>query len=313
MSQALQHHREKPIASKGVWRIPLLLVTLILALIVYSFGPRPCRKPLTYRIGTVDERFGLTREAFSEAVQQAASIWRGTVPRELFREEPGGALEINLVYDYRQESADRLKALSLQIDNTKSSYEVLKSRFQALKTESDEKGESLSQVFASYNQQVGAFNGRAEAVRRQGGASETMHRRLETERRELDSLKESLQRRQNELKEIAETLNSLAVVINGIAANHNLDVVSIREAGDRLGPEFSEGEYVREKGRQTITVYHFPNRDVLVRVLTHELGHAMGIVHLDNPQAVMHRLMRSQSLELTPEDVAALKGKCGLR
>lgn len=313
MSQGFEHHREKPIASKGVWRIPLLLVTLILALIVYSLGPKPCRKPLTYRIGTVDERFGLTREEFSEAVQQAASIWRGTVPRELFREEPGGVLEINLVYDYRQESADRLKALSLQLDNTKSSYEALKSRYQVLKTESDEKGGSLARDFASYNQQVGAFNARAEAARRQGGASETMHRRLESERRELDSVKEGLQQRQHELQEIRETLNSLVVVINGMAENHNQDVVSLRETGGRLGPEFSEGEYVREKRRQTITVYHFPNRDVLVRVLTHELGHAMGIAHLDNPQAVMHRLMRSQSLELTPEDVAALKGKCGLR
>jgi hypothetical protein len=182
-----------------------------------------------------------------------------------------------------------------------------------LKTESEEKGGSLARDFASYNQQVGAFNARAEAARRQGGATETVHRRLESDRRELDSVREGLERRQNELKELGETLNSLAVVINGMAENHNLDVANIRETGDRLGPEFSEGEYVREKGRQAITVYHFSNRDVLVRVLTHELGHAMGIGHLENPQAVMHRLMRSQSLELTPEDVAALKGKCGLR
>jgi len=313
MNQGFRDRSGRPVASRGAWRIPLLLATLIVALIVYGLGPRPCRRPLSYRIGTVDARFGVSREDFSEAVKQATSIWRERVPRELFREEPNGVVEINLVYDFRQESADRLKALSLQIGNTKASYEELKSRFLALKAEAEEKGGGLSQDFATYNQRVAAFNGRMEAARRQGGLSDSVHRRFESERRELDSQKEELQRRQNELKAIGETLNSLVVVVNGIATNLNLDVVDYRETGDKLGPEFSEGEYVRDGQRQSITVYHFPSRDGLVRVLTHEFGHAMGIAHLENPQAIMHRLMRSESLELAPEDIAALKAKCGFR
>ncbi len=302
------HSRRTP----APWRIPLLLFILLVAVAFqHWYGSLPFR-PLTYRIGTVDPRFGMSREAFSEAVGQAVSLWRRAVPRELFREAPEGILEINLVYDYRQEAAERLKALSLRLDDTQGSFESLKVRFQALKEESDQKGAALAQGFSAYNARVSAFNAQSEAARR-NPVSEGAFRRLEAERLELAEAKAQLGLRQEELKALSQDLNSLVVVLNEFAANHNLDLVDYRRTGDSLGPEFSEGEYVQTGGRRTITIYHFPGPDGLVRVLAHELGHAKGLGHLENPQAVMHRLLRTQSLELTPEDIQAMRVKAGVR
>jgi len=312
MSSSSSTYPQRSASSRSPRRVLALGFVLVAAVAVYRWNLAVQARPLTYRVGTVDERFGMTREAFGEAVSQAASLWRQAVPRELFREAPDGILEINLVYDYRQEAADRLKALSLKIDDTKGTYENLKARFEALKGESDQKGGSLAEAFAKYNARVAAFNAQAEAAR-QRPVSEEAFRRLDTERRELSEAKAGILREQEELKEATETLNSLAVVINGIAANHNLDLVDYNQTGRRLGPEFSEGEYLRKDGRRTITVYHFPSRDGLVRVLAHEFGHAKGLSHLENPQAVMHRLMRTESLELTPEDIQAMQAKAGLR
>lgn len=298
-----------PATSFRFWRIPLLLVALIGALLIYERQQRGASGPLTYRIGAVDPRFGLSREDFSEAVKQAASLWQRAVSREVFRADAKGAVEISLIYDYRQEAADRMKTLSFKIENTKGSYDEIKARFETLKRDSDLQSAGLAQGFADYNARVAAFNLRVETARQRGGAGETTARQFESDQSRLATQKDALQRRQEELKSAIETLKSMAVVINEIAANHNLDLVTYRDTGSQLGAEFSEGIYEQNGARRTITIYHYPSRDGLVRVLAHELGHAKGLPHLENPQAVMHRLMRTEMPELTPEDVAAMKAK----
>lgn len=298
--------------SSARWRIPLLLI-LLLAALLFAKGLSEFRKrPLQYRIGTVDARFGMSREEFAGAVGRAASLWNGALSRELFREASGGVLEINLVYDYRQETAERLKALSLRMDDTQGGFESLKAHFETLKGEAAQKSGSLAQDFSAYNARVAAFNASGEAARR-SPVPEAVYRSLEAERLDLAAAKSSLMARQDELKELAENLKSLAVVLNDFAVNHNLDLVDYRRTGDQLGPEFSEGEYVQEGGRRTITIYHFPSPEGLVRVLAHELGHARGLGHLENPQAVMHRLLRTDVPELRPEDIQAMRAKMGIR
>jgi hypothetical protein len=288
----------------------LLLILLVVAASAYWWRVQARNRPLTYRIGSVDARFGLSREAFAESVAQAAGLWKQAVPRELFREAPDGVIEISLVYDSRQEAADRLKALNLKLDDTQGSYESLKAHFETLRGEAKQKGDSLAQDFAAYNDRVAAFNAQGAASRR-APLPEGEYRRLEAERAALAEAKEGLQRRQEELKRLGESLQGLVVVINDLAARHNLDLVDIDRTGKGLGPEFSEGEYVQKDGRRSITIYHFPSREGLVRVLAHELGHAKGLGHLENPLAVMHRLMRTQSLELTADDIAAMKAEAG--
>jgi len=291
-------------------RVYLLLITLIALAVIYYRMPRPCQVPLTYRIGTVDSMFGLIRPDFAGAAGKAASIWGKPYARPLFREEPGGKIEINIIYDYRQEAVDKLKKLHYAIGTTKGTYDDMKVRFENLKAEYETKNSALASDSDAYSRRLGVYNAEVAGGRQRGVVTEDFYRRLRAEAGELNSMRQNLQARQEELKKIADILNSMTVVINDIAANHNLDVVKSYDASSRLGSEYCGGDYVSKDGKQTITIYQFDDENRLVRVLAHEFGHALGLKHNDNPTAIMYRLMQSDSLSLAPDDIAALKERC---
>jgi hypothetical protein len=291
----------------------LIFLLVLIALLLFLFRPpSPCQEPLTYRIGTVDEQFGLSREEFSVLVGKAASVWGAPLSRELFREEPEGKIVINLVYDYRQEASDKLKRLNYAISNTRDSYQELKVRFETLKDEFEQKKQALEEELNDYNEQVRAFNEENKTGRRQGGVTEEVYQRLQREKENLNTIQEHLQSRQVELKEMADTLNSMVIVINEIAMEHNLGTVSYRDEGRKLGDEFSKGHYARKGFKENITIYQFDGDQGLVRVLVHEFGHALGLGHNNDTHAVMHRLVQDEkSYDLTPADIAALEARCG--
>ena len=292
------------------WKLFFLIGLLIILAILFLRMSQPCQETITYRIGKVDERFGLAPQKFAIAVNMAAAIWEKPFARELFREDPQGAIEINLIYDYRQEASDKLKKLNYKIDNTKSSYEDLKARLENLKAEYDRRNTILASDSNIYNLRINTFNANVEYWNRHGGLIENVYKKLMQEKDELNSLREKLMVQQEDLRRLVDTINSMVVVVNEIATNINLDLVNYRNYGDALGREFCEGFYEIKNGKQTINIYQFDNDYRLVRVLAHEFGHALRLNHSADPKAVMYRLIQSDKIELSPDDIAALQRRC---
>jgi len=295
------------------WVFFFFLALLIILIISFVRTPDPCRASITDRFGKVDERFNLTREEFRKAVNMAAAMWGKPFNRDLFREEPDGAIEINLLYDYRQEATDRLKKLNYKIDGSKSSYEELKSRLENLKAEYEQKKAGLNNDFDAYNAKVNAFNTETESWNRRGGTPQSIYMQLMKEKDELVTLSDDLHARQVEMKTLVDTINSMVVVINEIASNNNLDIVDQRNIGNTLGREFCEGLYEYKKGKRSITIYQYDNKYRLVRVLAHEFGHALGLNHSKRAGDVMYPLIQSDSLALAADDIAALKKHCKIK
>jgi hypothetical protein len=291
--------------------ITLPILVILLTAGFYSHKPGPCRDPLTYRIGSVDDMFWMTRQEFAREVAKAVAIWENAAGYKLFREDPGGALEINLVYDHRQAASDRLKGIGDRIDNTKGSYEALRAHFEQLDVEYRQQHAVLVADVDAYNARVRDLKAANDAASKGGGVSTEVYRQLTAEKEALDAIFEDIRARQEELRKNAETLQSMVVVINEIATSLNLEVVRYNETGKELGEEFSEGVYERKNGHQTVNIYHFSDRTRLVRVLAHELGHALGLKHNDNPKSLMYRLNLAENVGLSPEDIADLKALCG--
>lgn len=299
-------------ASKSLlnWRFILLLGMAVALLVMYLRLPKPCEEPLTYRIGRIDERFGLTRLDFSMAVRKAAAVWGQPLSRELFREDPQGKIEIHLIYDYRQETSDKLRQLDERMSDTKGSIEEMKRRYENLKSEYEQKRMALENDLRAHNGRVNAFNAEIESWSRQGGAPETQRSRLTSAKNELNADREHLRVRQDAAKQLADEVNSMMLFINETVARQNQDVGHYRDVGSRLSGEFQEGFFESKEGRQSIMIYHFENEAKLIRLLIHELGHALRLKHSDNPHAVMYRLNQFDTAELTADDIDALKARC---
>lgn len=287
-----------------------MIAILVVLAVFYFRKPEPCQEPLTYRIGKVDERFNLTPQEFQTAVHWAAMVWGKALSRNLFREDRQGVIEVNLIYDYRQEAMDKLRKLNTRMDRSKASYDDFRASLETSKLELEQKKASWTRDADSYRVRMNRYNGEVESWNRRGGVPENVHSRLMREKNELSVLRESLQRREEEIKTLVYSINNLVVGINDIASAFNLDSVDQDNVGKPLGREFCEGLYEVANNKKTITIYQYDNYERLVRVLAHEFGHALGLGHTNNEEALMYRLIKSNALNLTADDIAAIQRIC---
>ena len=116
-------------------RFAALLAVLLIAAAVFLQRPRPGRTLVTYRIGGVDARFGVSPGEVAEAVATAAELWRQPVGRALFQEAAEGTIEIRMVYDQRQENLDQLRTLDAGLSTAQGAIGVAKDQYETLKAE----------------------------------------------------------------------------------------------------------------------------------------------------------------------------------
>lgn len=277
----------------------------------FSKIPLPCEKTLAYNIGIFDRRFNITQKDFLNALSEAEAIWEEAIDKELFIYSPETAdLSVNLIYDYRQETTKTLENISGIVEENESTYNAIQSKYIVLKAEYDDLENSYYTRVKIFNEQSDAYQEKIELWNRGKRNSKTQFDELEKERIALQSELAELKALERQLNERAAEINSLVATLNRLATLLNLSVKKYNEIGDLRGESFTGGLYHSTEDGQGIEIYEFSSREKLVRILAHELGHALGLRHVDDPEAIMYYLNEGDTGVLTQADLAALQALC---
>lgn len=272
--------------------------------------PKPCTTVIEFSIGKFDTQFGLTQSQFVTYIEQATDPWEKVAGRELFKYSTSGNFKINLIYDERQKFTDGLEKQSTLIDKDRANFINLKNQYEALIATYYSQNSDFESQLKNFNERKADYNNRVNSFNDQGGATNIEYKNLEKERKSLetdivnlDKIKDNLNSIVSQIKEIESTLASMA-------KKYNLKIQDFNLAVSLNAEEFSEGEYVSDLIGTSINVYHFDNDEKLISLLTHEFGHALGLEHVNDPDAVMYYLNNDKNLSLNNSDISELRRVC---
>lgn len=263
----------------GVTQVKALNASSLDNLFSYSI----CDEPIKYRIDTVDPKFNLSKEQFSLDVNQAAQIWNNEADKNLFIYDPAGDLSINLIYDERQSLNNQIQQLEDTVKSDKQSLNPKVNEYEKLASE--------------FKQKVIELNKKIEEWNNKGGAPPDEYKKIIEEQQSLQSETDRLNSMAKSLNISTQEYNSQVNNLNQTIKTFNNAITERPEEGIFKGPE------------NRIEIYFNISKTELVHTIAHELGHALGLDHLQNPKAIMYS-KTNQSIVLSDDDEKALEELC---
>lgn len=282
----------------------LLALTLCLGYIFFS-QKNPCDSPITYKIGTFDTRFGISQKDFLQVIDQATTIWGKSAGKSVFKYDTQGELTINLIYDNRQKTTQTNASLHADAIKINQLANSVKQQYLALENDQQLREKEYEAMLARFEQHQNDYNTQVSYWNNNGGAPQDEYTQLTNEKEKLATEQILLENKRLEVNSLVEQINAFIHKYNLLIndANARIDTVNLS-----AGKEFEEGLY--DPNKNEINIYEFSTNKKLIRVVIHELGHALDLPHNDNPQSIMYALNQANTISLSKEDLAALQLRC---
>jgi hypothetical protein len=266
----------------------------------------PFKRQVYYRIGTIDPRFSLSENEAQTLVYEAAKVWEQPLGHQFFFYNPNAVFTINFIYDQRQQyTTEKLKAeehLEVEEHNTQvasSSFNEQKSQLETEFSRHHAESAALQVRVDQHKLNIEALNGRGGASPSEIQAMQSESDQINRDIAAFNQISTSLEAKQINLQHQAQAAQSQVDFYNQQTKIFN---------NNFTGHPFETGVY---KG-DAINIYNYDNKDNLRFILAHELGHALGLKHNNDPQSLMYPTLEKQDMahfKLTQSDIDLLYGR----
>lgn len=273
---------------------PQLKFNALLDRIIHPFDHR-----LRYRIADIDPRFKISIEQVQEISQQATQIWKDGTGQDYFVYDPNAQLAIRLIYDERQQESEQRREHITQLEANQQVWKDKKQQLDQIEKEVIRSKQFLDLKQQQLNQQIQQYNQERLSAQQNQASSAYFQQRQQQLQTNIELVRQEI----NQYNQIINQLNQKVDELN--ALNQQLEA-SVQQYKQRFKPHlFHKGLF---NGKE-ILIYEFESTDDLRLTIAHELGHALGLKHSDDPQALMHPIMKDQDtarFRLTQADISLL-------
>lgn len=271
----------------------------------------PCSKPLEYAIGEIDPRFGISKSELEQYAFQAEKIWEEKAGKNLFIYNPDSEFKINLIFDERQRETNKASEMKNELETLGSKHELAVEQYESLSSNYKQKLDEYNAKVKQYEEKLEDYNKAVKKWNLGDRTSKEEFENLRKKRKELEKTLNDLEKKRDEINYLAGKTNQIAKQGNNLANTYNssLETYQSKFGSSR---EFEKGVF----DGKAINIYEFREESDLKMTIIHEMGHALGLGHVQNPKSIMHYLMAEQDLEnpqLTEEDILELKNVCKIK
>ena len=274
-----------------------------------------CDIPITLHLEQPDGRFGLEEATIRHTLIEAIDLWEGASDTQLFVLTENEGMPVRFVYGERQATGADQARERAQLDERRRALEQDRARFEGrreeLSREIDEferEQRALNRRIERHQQAVTDYNegrGPRDAARRDQLVAK--QQALEEQQTALDTRRSALERRQ-------ENLNAQGQQLNQAFDSLSAELDSYNEAASAQGG-FELGRFTLEGGERRIEIFQALDQDQLRLILAHELGHALGIDHVPQEDAIMSSHLTQSNAGrtgLSRADRTALMAACDI-
>lgn len=299
-----------------------------------------CPSMLTYRIGNVDHRFGLSVGQFQDVVREAAALWNAQAGRPLLEYSEDGSVPVNLVYDERQENTQNMRGVANSILADKGEYtkklkqydefvaavNQKKSDYERRASQNKEDVDDFNRTGSELAADIKSYEEKSIKLSAKKNISQEDVDEINKEREVLQSRQQAIQVKQELLRKQYELLGVERETVNGMVVDANAQAAKLQNIGARAGAmvdalkqnkyagkEFHAGVFRVEGDKRWIDIYSFDVSSHLTDLklgLAHEFGHALGFDHVEEPEAVMHYKTGRNTFKLASSDIGLLSKQC---
>ncbi|MBX7131939.1 MAG: matrixin family metalloprotease [Fimbriimonadaceae bacterium] len=265
---------------------------------------------ILWRIGNISPEFRVSAAQVQTAVERAVELWESAAGKPLFTFDSTRGFPIDLVYDHRQVLWNTRQTAEAEIEKRRLSVGKADQESKEAVAKLDAENKRLQSQKEAYDAKLDDFNRRVEEVNSQGGAAPEAASVLDEERRSLDDDR-------NRLLQAVQALERFKVEVDQLVERRNQQAQALNRAVEAFNTQYGKtavqlGQCVRRGSVvERIEVFAFSDENHLAIILAHELGHALGIEHVEGDGALMSAVEEGSKaptqLKLTARDIGALQ------